>query len=93
MKKNLQSSKEAISEAIEKAKKEGKSAKDVIKELRLGKKIKGATKQVYEAIEKFAAARLEGKEGKTWAELIRDTITVDKEGKVTVEEKEAKKES
>ena len=85
--KNLESSKDVISEAIEKAKTEGKSAKEVIKELRLGKKIKGATKQVYEAIEKFATARLAGKEGKTWAEFIKDSITVGKEGKVTVEEK------
>jgi len=78
--KNLESSKEAISEVIEKAKKEGKTAKDVIKELRVGKKLKGATKQVYDAIEKFAAARIADKEGKTWPEFIKGMFTTPQEG-------------
>ena len=78
--KNLESSKEAISEVIEKAKKEGKTAKDVIKELRIGKKLKGATKQVYDAIEKFAAARIADKEGKTWPEFIKEMFTTPQEG-------------
>ena len=81
--KNLESSKDVISEAIEKAKTEGKSAKEVIKDLRLGKKIKGATKQVYDAIEKFATDRLADKGDKAWAEFIRDSIIIGKKGEVT----------
>lgn len=88
VKKNLHISKDKVSKIIEEVKKAGGTAADVISKLKAEKTLKGASKKVYDAIEKFANDRIEGKEGKTWKEFIKDKLSVDKEGKVKVEEKE-----
>ena len=88
VKKNLHISKDRVSKIIEEVKKAGGTAADVISKLKAEKTLKGASKKVYDAIEKFANDRIEGKEGKTWKEFVKDKLSVDKEGKVKVEEKE-----